>query len=148
EDAELPLGEDAIGMVTDDPDAGSITAAARADLDRDRTDEERTEDLTRTAAGLRGVTDLAAARGDADWMATQASERPAVRVPEQAPEESPEPSPGDAPEHVEQASAGQPEQPEQPEEPEQPARRPVKKSRGRASVPSWDEIMFGGGKRD
>ncbi len=28
-------------------------------------------------------------------------------------------------------------------EPE-PARRPVKKTRGRASVPSWDEIMFGG----
>jgi hypothetical protein len=27
-----------------------------------------------------------------------------------------------------------------------PTRRPVKKSRGRASVPSWDEIMFGGGK--
>ena len=25
-------------------------------------------------------------------------------------------------------------------------RRPVKKTRGRASVPSWDEIMFGGGK--
>jgi len=31
---------------------------------------------------------------------------------------------------------------------EPPARRPVKKSRGRASVPSWDEIMFGGGKQD
>ena len=28
---------------------------------------------------------------------------------------------------------------------EQPTRRPVKKTRGRASVPSWDEIMFGGG---
>ncbi|QBX56908.1 hypothetical protein EXE58_16635 [Nocardioides seonyuensis] len=28
---------------------------------------------------------------------------------------------------------------------EQPAPRPAKK-RGRASVPSWDEIMFGGGK--
>ena len=26
-------------------------------------------------------------------------------------------------------------------------RRPAKK-RGRASVPSWDEIMFGGGKND
>ena len=25
-----------------------------------------------------------------------------------------------------------------------PPRRTVKKSRGRASVPSWDEIMFGG----
>jgi hypothetical protein len=30
-------------------------------------------------------------------------------------------------------------------EPRQPARRPVKKNKGRASVPSWDEIMFGGG---
>ena len=29
-----------------------------------------------------------------------------------------------------------------------PTRRPVKKSRGRASVPSWDEIMFGGGKTE
>lgn len=28
---------------------------------------------------------------------------------------------------------------------EAPTRRPVKKTRGRASVPSWDEIMFGGG---
>jgi hypothetical protein len=27
----------------------------------------------------------------------------------------------------------------------EPPRRPVKKTRGRASVPSWDEIMFGGG---
>jgi hypothetical protein len=31
---------------------------------------------------------------------------------------------------------------------EPPSRRAVKKSRGRASVPSWDEIMFGGGKQD
>ena len=29
---------------------------------------------------------------------------------------------------------------------QEPPRRPVKKTRGRASVPSWDEIMFGGGK--
>jgi hypothetical protein len=28
---------------------------------------------------------------------------------------------------------------------EPPARKPVAKKRGRASVPSWDEIMFGGG---
>ena len=33
----------------------------------------------------------------------------------------------------------------EPEESEpEPPRRPVKKTRGRASVPSWDEIMFGG----
>lgn len=30
---------------------------------------------------------------------------------------------------------------------EEPPRRPVQKKRGRASVPSWDEIMFGGGDR-
>ena len=37
---------------------------------------------------------------------------------------------------------------EAPGDDEPPARRPVRKSRGRASVPSWDEIMFGGGKND
>ena len=35
-------------------------------------------------------------------------------------------------------------EPEQQSEPEPAQRRPVKKTRGRASVPSWDEIMFGG----
>lgn len=30
----------------------------------------------------------------------------------------------------------------------EPPRRPVKKTRGRASVPSWDEIMFGGGNAE
>jgi hypothetical protein len=31
--------------------------------------------------------------------------------------------------------------------PSEPVAKPAKK-RGRASVPSWDEIMFGGGKND
>jgi hypothetical protein len=31
---------------------------------------------------------------------------------------------------------------------EPPARKPAKKTRGRASVPSWDEIMFGGGAEE
>lgn len=34
------------------------------------------------------------------------------------------------------------------DEHEPPTRRPVKKTRGRASVPSWDEIMFGGGGKE
>lgn len=34
------------------------------------------------------------------------------------------------------------------EDHEPPTRRPVKKTRGRASVPSWDEIMFGGGGKE
>jgi hypothetical protein len=37
------------------------------------------------------------------------------------------------------------EDPPRPADHEPPSRRPVKKTRGRASVPSWDEIMFGGG---
>jgi hypothetical protein len=37
---------------------------------------------------------------------------------------------------------------EQAHEHEPPTRRPVKKTRGRASVPSWDEIMFGGGGKE
>lgn len=39
-------------------------------------------------------------------------------------------------------------EPEDPASEEPAARRPVRKSRGRASVPSWDEIMFGGGKQE
>ncbi len=40
------------------------------------------------------------------------------------------------------------EAPAETDETEEPARRPVKKTRGRASVPSWDEIMFGGSSDD
>ncbi|HQR28477.1 MAG TPA: hypothetical protein PLP61_15645, partial [Nocardioides sp.] len=47
---------------------------------------------------------------------------------------------------VDGASAVDAPEPEPAHEP--PHRREVKKSRGRASVPSWDEIMFGGGKQD
>jgi len=36
----------------------------------------------------------------------------------------------------------------EPADDEPPARRPVRKKGGRASVPSWDEIMFGGGNQD
>jgi hypothetical protein len=103
DDVELPLGEDAIGMVSDDA----------------------TEDLTATAAAIRET-------GDADWIATQATERPAPPAVE------PE---------AETAPASETVEPEpDPEAPETGRRTSKKKSR--ASVPSWDEIMFGGGKRE
>lgn len=58
-------------------------------------------------------------------------------VPDQEPDEVPESTPRAAePEATE--SVDQDEQ-------ESPTRRPVTKKKGRASVPSWDEIMFGGG---
>ena len=107
-DDALPLGEDAIGMVS---------AAEPPDAPPPGLPEESTEDLTSTAAALRGT-------GDADWIATQASDRLVQAQPE------PE---------VELGSEA---------DDEPPARRVGKKNRGRASVPSWDEIMFGGGKRE
>ena len=54
-----------------------------------------------------------------------------------------------APEAVEASEAAEQEPAaESPAAEEPPSRRPVRKSRGRASVPSWDEIMFGGGKSE
>ena len=122
-DEELPLGEDAIELVT-----GS----------EESSDAESTVDLTATARAVRTPEnppvsrphedDLTAGTGDADWIATQASDRPAAKP---AAEAEPEPEP----------------EPEAEPEPE-PARKPARKGRGRASVPSWDEIMFGGGKQE
>ncbi|HET9759632.1 MAG TPA: septation protein SepH [Nocardioidaceae bacterium] len=114
-DEELPLGEDAIGMVNEAPA------------------DEATEDLSATAAAVR-------ATGDADWIATQASERPApVELGSESDPEVAEPE--DATEVADEAAEEEPAA-----EPEAP-RRSSKKGR-RASVPSWDEIMFGGGKRE
>ena len=66
-----------------------------------------------------------------DWMATQASARPVEPV-----------------EPVEMGSeADEAPAPAAPGEHDQPPTRAAKKNR-RPSVPSWDEIMFGGGKRE
>ncbi len=97
---ELPLGEDAIELVTEDPD--DETARARAEesaaLGAEAPVEAYLDDDTSTTPA---VSDS----GDSDDS-------------------------GDGSAH------------DHPDEP--PARKPVKKTRGRASVPSWDEIMFGG----
>ena len=79
--------------------------------------------------------------GDADWIATQASERPA-RV------ELGSESDDDVAEAPEPAGTAEPADTTEPaaDEPGTPRRTAKKKSR--ASVPSWDEIMFGGGKRE
>jgi hypothetical protein len=125
-DDELPLGDDAIELV------------------RDR------------------ALDPAADHGDADWIADRADE-----AEEAEPAASPEPARSpDAEDETETESTEpitlSPERPaaeEAGEEPseesgEKPADRPAAASRsksqkkGRSSVPSWDEIMFGGGKGD
>ena len=78
-------------------------------------------------------------------------EPPAAEPTDQAPAaesttaESPATAPSEAPTPV--AEPGQPEPPaaaaDEERHDEPPARRPARKGRGRASVPSWDEIMFG-----
>jgi hypothetical protein len=65
-----------------------------------------------------------------------------ARLVDDAPEAPQEPG-------ADEAAAEEPAPEQQPvAEEERPARRPARKGRGRASVPSWDEIMFGGGKSD
>ncbi len=112
-DDELPLGEDAIGLVSG------------ATHDDTPEDAEPTEDLSATVAAV----------GDADWIATQATERP-------EPVERPEP---DRP--VELGSEADPDVAEPAAEETGQERRTSKKNR-RPSVPSWDEIMFGGGRNE
>lgn len=82
-----------------------------------------------------------------------AGESPTAEIPAVAPTDAPTPvaEPGQP-----EPAAERREQPQEQERQEQqageerhdepPARRPARKGRGRASVPSWDEIMFGGSK--
>lgn len=105
---ELPLGDDAIEMVSDD-DAPAATA-----------------DLTDTAASVRGVEPSAAKRPE------EPSFLDSVFVEDPA-------APG-------RTTAEEPAQ--DPAEEEPAAKRPSRKKGARASVPSWDEIMFGGGKQE
>jgi len=104
---ELPLGDDAIEMVSDD-DAPTATA-----------------DLTDTAARVRA-----------------AEPPPAAARPAKRPEE---PSFLDSVLAEEQAAD---EPAHDPADEEPTAKRPARKKGARASVPSWDEIMFGGGKQE
>lgn len=92
---ELPLGEDAIELVTDEADEVSPA--------------ETTMEI---------------------------SEDPLVEQGSQARAETDE--------AVDPAAAAAEDQPHDPAADEPPSRRPARKARGRASVPSWDEIMFGG----
>ena len=130
-DEELPLGEDAIDLVSD------------------RADDERTVDLGPAARAVRaaGPADPSptAPSGDADWIATQATDRPTPPADD---------TPADEPEQTEPTGQTEPTEPTgQTEEAEQepvaePDSRAGARAGGRASVPSWDEIMFGGGKRE
>ena len=120
-DEQLPLGEDAIALVT-----GSASGTGPA------------------AHGIRS----AEQRSDqgADWISTQASPRPT------APEEQ---EPADTLFDTGEIAGVAPESAEPPEKPdpdrspeEEPTSAKPGRPRGRASVPSWDEIMFGSNQKE
>ncbi|MFC7497420.1 MULTISPECIES: septation protein SepH [unclassified Nocardioides] len=96
---------------------------------------------------LTAVEDQLPLGDDSDQLGIDAidlvAEQPVEAFLDDAPPSDPEVAEEEAEvrEEAADAAAAEPE----PEEP--PARRPVSKKRGRASVPSWDEIMFGGGDR-
>ncbi|HEX3222453.1 MAG TPA: septation protein SepH [Nocardioides sp.] len=113
---ELPLGDDAIELVSEEP------AAEVA--------EERTEETAALGAEAPVEAYLDSASGAQPTLDEALDETLGESTAEEtgtgADEESDESSTDDSRRH------------------EPPARKPVKKTRGRASVPSWDEIMFGG----
>ena len=137
---ELPLGDDAIELVREQAEVEQPGDADEAD----QADEAQPEEPTTPAAPAASAAevpqlDLTAETADADWLVdAPPAEKSAAGAAETAQSET--------------ASEDQPEdqsEDEQPDAPaaEEPASAPAKK-KGRSSVPSWDEIMFGGGKAD
>lgn len=96
---QLPLGDDAISMVRDEPGSGSLGA-----------------------------------------------EQPVEAYLDDESAQAEEPTADDVVSELDSAEQGETESSESPKTDQAPA-KPAKK-RGRASVPSWDEIMFGGGKSE
>ena len=148
-DEELPLGDDAIELVREEPSAAAVPATPAAV----------------PAAHQHPVApEPDAVTGDADWIAPDKGHHGSPlhasawvdgpEAPEErAADEREEPVDEVAPVEVEQDVAPEPEPevvaetaPESDTALEEPAPRPTRKGRGRASVPTWDEIMFGGGR--
>lgn len=138
-DDQLHLGDDAIELVTGRrPEP--VDEAPQPDTQPQAERDEVTVDLTEPAAAVRPLRAAPTAGAAEAWFDTQASDRPAPRrQPEPAPEPVPEPEPVgfDALFEVPTAEA----EPEAETAPAPRARKPAKK--GRAAIPSWDEIMFG-----
>jgi Protein of unknown function (DUF3071) len=104
---ELPLGDDAIELVSEDPSPEVV---------HDRLEES----------------------------ASLGAEAPVEAYLDMAPETD---TTSDASSDTDSETESEPDDthPDDPRRDEPPSRKPVKKTRGRASVPSWDEIMFGSG---
>ncbi len=119
---ELPLGDDAIELVRDHDQARAGSAA----------------DATSTPPP---VVDPTADTADADWMTADGdAAQQETTEPVAQPETAPVPAPADESPAEPAREAGE-------AVADEPDAVPAKKKR-RSSVPTWDEIMFGGGKSD
>lgn len=138
-DEQTKLGDDAIEMVT-----GRPRSPQRSPEDL----EEPTVELSDTARAARTPVPV-----PEDWIATQASERPAApAIPSSPPEAlfdaaqitSSDPAEGEAEEPGTQHNEPDPEAAGEDRAAQTTPRKGKKqRSKGRASVPTWDEIMFG-----
>jgi hypothetical protein len=143
---ELPLGEDAIEMVADEP--GLLETTLDLDAAADEVSGTVEEDGAEEPAAAEPVSgDEVVA--DAEQPAPEPEETaPAEEVAEEAPEARRRPAqePGQDPAPESAQDTGQQDESQEPRpDSGRPPRRTPRKTRGRASVPSWDEIMFGGG---
>jgi hypothetical protein len=136
---ELPLGEDALELVSEPPrhprhPEQNAALGAEQPVEAYLDDSHTTLDDTDTdPTGDTGDTDDTG--DDPDETATQ----PVVADADDA--DGSGGAGGSVDTRDDDGADGQ-----HPHEP--PSRKPVKKTRGRASVPSWDEIMFGGGAEE
>lgn len=159
---DLPLGDDALELVRDpappatpvqtdpEPRAGAGLHAAMADPEFALVSEPEPSGVNAAepataapepapAAVDQGEFDLTADHGDADWIS---QEPPSSARHQAAEQEYPAAEHDDSPAPAAPAEAdadGSAEDDAQPTAAEQKPRR-----KGRSSVPSWDEIMFGG----
>ena len=116
----MPLGEDAIELVSEDPEP---------EVARTRLEES-------AALG---------AEAPVEAYLDGPSEQPTLDDTPSDPADPADPDDTDDTEDTgDTADSADEPAPDDPRRSEPPSRKPVKKTRGRASVPSWDEIMFGG----
>ncbi len=140
--------EDARWLVGESPDLTADTPAARDDLQQARTrrlSAVPADELPLGVDAIELVTDGSEAGDEPGATETTLDLTDALGIeqPAHADVSASEGQPDDAPAH-DPAAAVEPQPDVDPAADEPPARRPARKGRGRASVPSWDEIMFGG----
>jgi len=132
---ELPLGEDAIELVTEEPEVGHDRPHETAALGAEAPVEAY---LDPPGSPAEGRSEVDPADASADDHGTDDGTHEGTR--DMAHDGADDEGDDEGEDEGEDDEAGG----EDSRRHEPPSRKPVKKTRGRASVPSWDEIMFGG----